>query len=502
MPKTFAFGAAMLATCVFSGGCGRTSAQQTTATASSERPAATTGRRDVTDAKPDRDDVVTTSLFRNIVKRENPVVVSITTQSRVRTPDTDEMFGGDEFFRRFFGAPQQPRERTQRALGSGFIISADGEILTNNHVVAGAEQIRVGLFNDERKTYNAKLVGRDPLTDSALIKLDNGPANLPVADLGDSNSLEPGDWVVAIGNPFRLGHTVTVGVVSYKARPFATTEGRFQNMLQTDASINPGNSGGPLIDAHGSVIGINSAILSGEGGEGNIGIGFAVPINTVKDLLPQLRQGRVHRARLGVQVQTPPITDDEAKTLGLPKPEGAVISMVEHDSPAERGGLRAGDVIVQYNGKDVTDGSQLTTIVAGTAANTKVPVTYYRDGKQQTTSVTVEELTLDDGQQDDHASSSRSPGFGISLGDLTPDIARQLRLPAGADGALVENVEPFTPAAEVGLTRGDVIIEVNHQAVHSASDASRALHQVKSGQIALVLLLRRGNQVFVEMHRE
>jgi S1-C subfamily serine protease len=273
----------ILAASTLSFACGGTSTQQA-GTTPDTRAVGTAGTRTASDS---RDDVVTTSLFRNIVKRENPVVVSITTQSRVRTPDLDEVFGGDDdFFRRFFGAPRLPREHMQRALGSGFIISGDGEILTNNHVVAGAEQIRVGLFGDERTTYNATVIGRDPLTDSALIQLESGPGTLPTADLGDSDALEPGDWVVAIGNPFRLGHTVTVGVVSYKARPFAVTEGRFQNMLQTDASINPGNSGGPLIDVHGSVVGINSAILAGEDGEGNIGIGFAVPINTVKALLP------------------------------------------------------------------------------------------------------------------------------------------------------------------------------------------------------------------------
>jgi serine protease Do len=290
--------------------------------------------------------------------------------------------------------------------------------------------------------------------------------------------------------------------VSYKARPFAVTEGRFQNMLQTDASINPGNSGGPLIDVHGAVIGINSAILAGEGGEGNIGIGFAVPINTVKALLPQLHQGRVHRGRLGVQVQTPPIAEDEAKSLGLPKPEGAIVSMVEHDSPAERAGLRAGDVIVEYNGKAVADGEQLTAMVVSTPAGTKAPIAFYRNGQRQTATVTVEELTLEEGEQQGQAGHGSAPGFGISLGDVTPEVARQLRLPAGTDGALVEDVEPFTPAAESGLRRGDVILEVNRQAVHSASDASRLLRQVKSGQGAFLLLSRGGNQVFVELRRE
>jgi serine protease Do len=257
-----------------------------------------------------------------------------------------------------------------------------------------------------------------------------------------------------------------------------------------------------LIDVHGAVIGINSAILAGEGGQGNIGIGFAVPINTVKALLPELRQGRVHRGRLGVQVQTPPITEDEARSLSLPKPEGAIVSMVEHDSPAERGGLRAGDVIVEYNSKAVSDGGQLTAMVVSTPAATSVPVVFYRNGQRQTTTVTVEELTLDEGDRQGQAPGASASGFGVSLGDLTADAARQLRLPAGADGALVEDVEPFTPAAEAGLTRGDVILEVNRQAVHSAADAARLLRQVKSGQVAFLLLSRRGNQVFVELRRE
>ncbi|MGH9410390.1 MAG: S1C family serine protease, partial [Vicinamibacterales bacterium] len=253
-----------------------------------EAPTGTTGH----DAR-DGGQVVTTGLFRSIAKRENPIVVAITTESRVKAPDMSQFFGngqnggqngGDEnnFLQRFFGMqPPQQREQTEHALGSGFIITPDGEILTNNHVVSGAQQIRVALFSDERRTYDADVVGRDPLTDTALIKLKNGPANLPTAALGDSDAMQPGDWVMAIGNPFRLGHTVTVGVISYKGRQLPAPGDRLEDMLQTDASINPGNSGGPLIDTDGEVIGINAAILaSDEGGGGNVGIGFAVPINT------------------------------------------------------------------------------------------------------------------------------------------------------------------------------------------------------------------------------
>jgi serine protease Do len=438
--------------------------------------------------------------FRDIVRRQNPVVVSITTESRVSESDLSQLLGNDDFFRRFFGVPMAPRERVQQGLGSGFIISQDGEILTNNHVVAGADRIRVGLFEDDRRTYDAEVLGRDPLTDSALIRLEEKPARLTAAVLGDSQALEPGDWVIAIGNPFRLGHTVTAGVVSYKARPFAITEGRFQDMLQTDASINPGNSGGPLLNMRGEVVGINSAILSG-GGAGNIGIGFAVPINTVKALMPQLREGRVQRGRLGIQVQTVPITDEEARSLGLPKPEGAIVSMVESGSPAASAGLQAGDVIVEFGGKAVRDGEQLTAMVVATAAGSRVPLTYYRRGQRQTTTATIGELVLDDEGRQQQGDTAQ-PGFGLSLRDLTPQIAQQLRLEAGVMGALVEAVEPFAPAANAGIQRGDVIVEINRMPVRSAADAARVLRQLRSGETAFVLVSRQGNRVFVTMRTE
>jgi serine protease Do len=465
----------------------------------SSEPASTATGSDRGD---DRGDVVTTGLFRSIAKRENPVVVAITTQSKVKTPDFTQLFGNEDFFGRFFGAPRPPREEVQQALGSGFLISSNGEILTNNHVVAGANQIRVALFSDEHQTYPAEIEGRDPLTDSALIKLKNGPGTLPTAVLGDSDGLEPGDWVMAIGNPFQLGHTVTVGVISYKGRPFATTEGRFQNMLQTDASINPGNSGGPLINVHGDVIGVNSAILSGEGNGGNIGIGFAIPINTVKSLLPQLRKGLVQRGQLGVQILSAPVTEDEAKNLGLPKAVGAIVSRVEPESPADRAGLHAGDVIVEYNGTPVQDADHLTAMVVNTPPDTRVSIAFYRNGRQQTATATIEKLELEHNDRAGGNERGSAPGFGVSLGDITPDVADELRLPAGVHGALVENVEPFTPASSAGLKRGDVILEVNRHAVHSAREASRELRAVTSGEPAFLLLWRQGVQQFVELRKE
>jgi serine protease Do len=448
------------------------------------------------------DKVMTTDLFRRIAKAENPVVVAITAQSRVPAGDLRQYFGDDDFFSRFFGGRPQLREQLRHTLGSGFLINPDGEILTNSHVVAEAEEIRVALFNDERRIYPADVIGRDALTDSALIKLKNPPANLPAATLGDSDTLEPGDWVMAIGNPFELGHTVTVGVISYKGRPFATSEGRFQNMLQTDASINPGNSGGPLIDVRGEVVGINTAILSGDDRGGNLGIGFAVPIDTVKTLLPQLRKGSVQRGQLGVQILSMRLTQDDAKRLGLPKPGGAIISRVEPGSPAERAGLHPGDIVVSYNGQEVPDADHLTSMVADTPPGTKVPIVYYRNGKQESSTVTVGTLELEKKSRESSGQQGADHGFGLSLTDLTPDLASQLHLPGGTRGAVVQSVDPFTPASTAGMRRGDVVAEVNRHSITSAADASRELRSINSGEPADVLFWRDGVQQFVELRKQ
>ena len=449
-----------------------------------------------------------TNLFRNIAKQENPIVVSITTQSRVRQRDLSEFSGPDDLFRHFFGGPggqtpQMPqRDLIQRALGSGFIITKDGDILTNNHVVEGAEKIQVALFENDTKTYQAKVVGRDPLSDSALIHVENAPANLPTASLGDSTALEPGDWVMAIGNPFSFGHTVTVGVVSYKGRPFPVAEGRWQNMIQTDAAINPGNSGGPLINTKGEVVGINTAIIGSDaGGGGNIGIGFAVPIDTVKTLLPQLRKGKVVRGRIGVQIGRNPITEAEAKGLGLPKPEGAIVSQVEHDSPAEKAGIQPGDVIVEFGGKAVPNSDTLVQMVTATAPGSRVPARLIRNGKETTVTVAVEELQIED-QNASREARDGGASFGLSLSDVTPDIARRLRLPPGTTGALIEDVDQGSPAADAGVQRGDVILQVNRRDVRDASDAARELRRAPAGQPVFLLISRRGSEVFLTMRKE
>lgn len=436
-----------------------------------------------------------TDLFRNIARQQNPVVVAIMTKARVEVPLPD-----DEFFQWFFGRPLQPDGRVQRGLGSGFLIGRDGEILTNNHVVAGAEAIDVGLFGDESETYRATLIGRDPLSDSALIKLQRPPANLPVATLGDSDALEPGDWVMAIGNPFQLGHTVTVGVVSYLGRPFEVEEGRWQKMIQTDASINPGNSGGPLINVRGEVVGINAAIL-GAGSGGNIGIGFAVPINSVKTLLPQLHKGKVVRGRIGVQLRGGPMSDEDAKALGLSKAGGAIVTSVERDSPADRAGLQAGDVIVAFNGTPVANADDLVSRVSSAPPGSRVMLAVMRDGRTRTVEVTVEELVLD-GESGTARQRGTTSDFGLRLGDVTASVARQLGVPSGMDGAVVYNVANDSAADRAGLQQGDIVRSVNRQTVHNAAEAVRELRRIETGASTFLLIWRDGNEMLLQMRKE
>jgi len=440
---------------------------------------------------PGRARPVDTHLFRTIAAQQNPSVVFVTTESKVRV-DVPPMFD-DEFFRRFFGVPPvRPRDQIQRGVGSGFVIDAAGDILTNNHVVAGADRIRVSLFPDGSTQHDARVIGRDRLTDTALVRLEKPPATLPVAVLGDSDALQPGDWVMAIGNPFNLGHTVTVGVVSYQGRPFETSEGRFQKMIQTDASINPGNSGGPLIDTEGRVVGINTAIL---GAGGNIGIGFAVPINTVKALLPQLRTGRVVRGRLGVRVS--PVGDDEAEALGLTAAEGAIVRQVEQGSPAERASVRPGDVIVEYDGRPVKSPDDLVAMVSVTKPGTRVSIVLLRDGRRQSVAVAIDELQ---GAEPADTPQGGAAGFGLTLGDLTPDLADRLGVRSVARGAVIEDVEPGSAAEAAGLQVGDVILQVDRRAVRNAAEATAAIRQSRS-TVMFLLVSRRGTELFVSMRR-
>jgi serine protease Do len=461
--------------------------------------------------------------FRNVAQAQSPMVVNIRTETTRRAQSLEEFFGGqvpDDLFRRFFGEPppgaspedpsprRRQREQTTVAAGTGFIISKDGLILTNNHVVEGANRIQVSLYGeDDDQLYEAKVIGRDALTDSALIELTEKPNHtLPEAKFGDSSQMAAGDWVIAIGNPFGFRHTVTVGVISATERAFPITDGRSSEMLQTDAAINPGNSGGPLLNIRGEVVGMNTAIISNGRAEGNIGIGFAVPINTIRDLLPQLHTGKVIRGRIGVSITAVP--REGYQDMGLKSRAGAVVSSVQPGGAADKGGVRPGDVIVEYNGRPVPNSSELPKMVTATRPGTSVGMKVIRAGKERTLNVTVEELDLaaEQGQQSrsqpgNEPAEQGADSFGITLRDLTPARARQLQLPSGTVGALVSDVDPNGPSATV-LRAGDVILEVNREAVSSAAEAGRLLQRIESGRLAQLLLWRGNGEIFVTVTKD
>ncbi len=464
--------------------------------------------------------------FRNIAKIASPTVVNIRTTMTAKTQDLTEFFGGDspnDLFHRFFGSPgqqddDQPSGRGRRpqrqprsqASGTGFIISKDGFILTNNHVVEDATKIEVGLYGDDPDvTYQAKVIGADPLTDSALIQLIDKPKEtLPEAKFGDSSQMAAGDWVMAIGNPFNYAHTVTVGVISAPKRAFPVSDGRTNDVMQTDAAINPGNSGGPLLNARGEVIGINTAIITNARSEGNIGIGFAVPINTVRDLLPQLRQGKVIRGRIGVSVTQVP--REGYQDLGLTSRMGAIVATVASNGPAAKAGMEPGDVIVQYNGRPIQNNDELVKMVVATKPGTSVPVKVLRNRQEKTLNVTVEELDLNAEQNGGRPRPSRdneppeehgASGFGLTLEQVTPSLARRLQLPSGQTGAVITDVDPDGPAAGI-LVQGDVILSVNHKQVSSANEAARELQKVESGHLAQLIVWRRGAETFVTVKKD
>ena len=464
--------------------------------------------------------------FRNIAKSQSPTVVNIQTTSKVRSREMTEFFGGgDDLLRRFFGGqvpPQQrggPRQRQSprddedgteaRGTGTGFIIDRAGFILTNNHVVEGAADIHVSLYGGGRtERYAAKVIGRDALTDTALIQLTEMPsAPLQEARFGDSDQMQPGDWVMAIGNPFELGHTVTVGVISALGRPLGGVRGREQNMLQTDAAINPGNSGGPLLNVRGEVVGINTAIFTDAQRAANIGIGFATPINAVRDLLPQLRNGKVTRGVIGVQVSKDPISKQAATALGLPSTNGAVLSSVAPNRPAAKAGLEAGDVIVEFNGRPVADSDALVAMVVNTKPGSTVPITVYRDRQRKSLNITIEELDLEaeagraarrGGGADDTPEPTET-GFGMEVGPITPEVSRELDLPRGRGGAIVTDVDRNSPAAYAGVAPNDVILKVNGQTVSNVSQVTRELQRATPGQPVFLLVWREDGEVFITM---
>jgi serine protease Do len=422
--------------------------------------------------------------FAAIAKRTMPVVVNISTSSQRsgRGGSNDPI---EEFFNRFFGeAP--PKENSQRSLGSGILISKDGEILTNYHVVRNADTIKVKLA--DQTEYEGRLVGKDERTDLALIKIRKSGGNLPFARLGSSSQLEVGDWVMAIGNPFGLEHTVTAGIVSAKGRVIGA--GPYDNFIQTDASINPGNSGGPLINGLGEVVGVNSAIFSQSGG--NIGIGFAIPIDLAKKVVEQLKKkGRVVRGWLGIRAQD--VTPQLASSLGLVRPgEMSLITEVAENSPAAEAGIKTGDVIVEYNGKTVPKSHDFPSVIADTAPGQKVTLRLIREKKEQTVSVKIGELSDDDAGQPLEA---RDPEIGLRVQRITPETARRLGL-SSTKGVLVVEVQPGSPADQVGLEPADVIREVNQRPVNNVKDFQRSMRPGRRGDRILLLVQRGDNAVF------
>ncbi len=397
-----------------------------------------------------------------------------------------------------------------QAAGTGFIIDKAGFILTNNHVVEGATKIKVSLYGeDDDQEYDAKVIGHDPLTDSALIELTQKPDHmLPEVKFGDSSQMQPGDWVMAIGNPFGLAHTVSVGVISALERPFTVAEGRSAQVLQTDAAINPGNSGGPLLNLRGEVIGINTAIYTDARQQGNIGIGFAIPSNTVRELLPQLRTGKITRGRIGVSVGS--IAREAVDEFGLKDRKGAVVQSVAPDSAASKAGLEPGDVITGWGGKPVSTRDELVRMVVNTRPGTTVPVRVIRDRMERTISITVDELDLEaetnsarssNGREPDDPAQETSSGFGITLQNITPEIARRLRM-ENRRGAVVTDIEQGSPAARAGMQPGDVIVRVGRTAVETAADAQRELAKIPSGGTAFLRVVRGGQETFVTVTKD
>ena len=430
--------------------------------------------------------------FAAIAKRTTPVVVNIfTTSQRSGRPGSNDPL--EEFFSRFFG-DTQPRENGPRSLGSGILISKDGEVLTNYHVVRNAETIKVKLA--DQTEYEARLIGKDDRTDLALVKIRRSGGNMPFARLGSSSQLEVGDWVMAIGNPFGLEHTVTAGIVSAKGRVIGA--GPYDNFIQTDASINPGNSGGPLINALGEVVGVNSAIFS-QGG-GNIGIGFAIPIDLAKKIADQLRKnGRVVRGWLGIRAQD--VSPQLASSLNLIRPavDLAVVTEVAENSPAAEAGVKAGDVILEFNGKPVPKSHEFPSVIADTPPGQKVSLKIIHEKKEQTIAVKIGELP----EENDASQKleSRDPEIGVRVQRITPEAARRLGM-SSTKGVLVMEVQPGSPAEQIGVEPADVIREVNQRPVNNVSDFERAVRQGRRGDRILLLVQRGDNTVFFALKRK
>lgn len=449
--------------------------------------------------------------FAPIVAADKPAVVTVTTIMKAQPPSADDglPFGNspfDQYFRQFFGdqgmpAPQTPpQQQPQRAeaLGSGFIVSADGTVVTNNHVVDGASSIKVTL--DDGTELPAKLVGRDAKNDLAVLKIKSDKP-LPTVKWGDSDKLMTGDQVLAIGNPFGIGTTVTAGIVSARGRDLHS--GPFDDFIQIDAPINHGNSGGPLVDVNGNVVGINTAIYSPNGG--SVGVGFAIPSDQAQKVVAKLmKDGSIQYGYLGVEIQS--VTPDVASAIGLDHPGGALVSKVNDGSPAASAGVEAGDVITGFAGQDIKDPKDLSRAVADVAPGAKETLDVWRKGKAMQISVNVGQNSDDvktASAGDSNAPSTekglREPAIGLGLMDITPDIRQEMNLADNEHGAVVARVNPDKAAAAAGIQPGDIIVAVNQAPVKSARQVTQAIAQAsRSGRKSVLLLVERdGSQIYV-----
>jgi Do/DeqQ family serine protease len=457
--------------------------------------AAATSAQSVSTTAPPRITSGGRDSYADVVKVVTPAVVTIRTEGRARVSPTQ--FQDDDLLRRFFGDQfGNPSRRGQaprtRGLGSGVVVSSDGYLLTNHHVIDNATDIKVE-FADAR-TFTAKLVGSDQASDLALLKIE--AANLRPLTLGDSDAVQVGDIVLAVGNPLGIGQTVTSGIVSAKGRSTGVGDGSYEDFLQTDAPINQGNSGGALVNTKGELVGINSQILSVS--EGNIGIGFAIPANMARHVMDELRtEGRVRRAQLGVTVQ--PVTSEMAASLGLSETRGAIVSSIESGSAAERAGFKRGDVIVSFNGQPVTDYNALRNRVADAKPGSNASVGIMRDGAEKTLNVKLDEASTNRSARNSSGNAPENAdhtALGVAVEPLTPEMAARAGVRRNVNGLLVENVDPDGRAADAGIQAGDVIVEANRKAVTSVDDLRAAVRSATDKPL-LLLVHRQGRELFV-----
>ncbi len=445
----------------------------------------------ISDRPIDRDARLSVS-FAPVVKKVAPSVVNIYSTRTIRMPQFVHPFLDEPFFRRFFGdqfGPEgdRPQKQSIQSLGSGVIVTEDGYIITNNHVVDGADEIKVALaLADDKTEYTAKVIGTDPQTDVAVLKIE--AKNLRAITIGDSDQVEVGDVVLAVGNPFGVGQSVSMGIVSALGRGFGMLgrEG-YEDFIQTDAPINPGNSGGALVDVEGRLVGINQSIVSRTGG--NQGVGFAIPINLARNIMDRLvTEGKVTRGYLGVNIQQ--VTPDLAKAFKLDDQTGALVGGVQPDTPAAEAGLKDGDVIIELNGRKVTDSHHLRLMIAATAPKTKVTLKLIRDGKEKTMTATLtalpDELSGNPPAKMDEGDQSKADALdGVEVADLDTRSRNQFDIPADIKGALVTSVESDSSAQEAGLRPGDVILEIDRQPVRDADDAVQLSRKAKEERILL-----------------